>query len=78
MHRWFAAHGYACARVDIAGTGDSDGIVEGEYVAREQADGVEVIAWLAAQPWCSGAVGMIGISWEGSTSSRSLLSSRRR
>jgi uncharacterized protein len=65
MHRWFAAHGYACARVDIAGTGDSDGVVEGEYVAREQADGVEVIAWLAAQPWCTGAVGMIGISWGG-------------
>ena len=26
---------------------------------------VEVIAWLAAQPWCSGAVGMTGISWGG-------------
>jgi predicted acyl esterase len=26
---------------------------------------LEVIAWLAAQPWCSGAVGMMGISWGG-------------
>ena len=45
--------------------GDSDGLVEDEYVQREQDDGVEVIAWLAAQPWSSGAVGMIGISWGG-------------
>ena len=28
-------------------------------------DGAAVIAWLAAQPWCSGAVGMTGISWGG-------------
>ena len=65
MHRWFAAHGYASVRVDIAGMGDSDGEVEDEYVLREQDDGVEVIAWLAAQPWSTGAVGMIGISWGG-------------
>ena len=65
MHRWFAQHGYACARVDIAGSGDSDGVIEDEYAPREQADGVEVIAWLAAQPWSTGAVGMIGISWGG-------------
>ncbi|MFZ1470273.1 MAG: CocE/NonD family hydrolase [Paracoccaceae bacterium] len=64
-HKWFAANGYCAARVDIAGTGDSDGLVEDEYVAREQDDGVEVIAWLAAQPWCSGSVGVEGISWGG-------------
>ena len=62
---WFAQNGYAYARVDIAGSGDSDGLVEDEYVKREQDDGVEVIAWLAAQTWCSGNVGMIGISWGG-------------
>ncbi len=62
---WFAANGYAGARVDIAGTGDSDGLVEDEYVKREQDDCLEVIAWLAAQKWCSGAVGMMGISWGG-------------
>ena len=28
-------------------------------------DGVEVIAWIAAQPWCTGAVGMMGKSWGG-------------
>jgi putative CocE/NonD family hydrolase len=64
-HIWFAAHGYAAARVDIAGTGDSEGLVEGEYVKREQDDALEIIAWLSRQPWCSGNVGMIGISWGG-------------
>ena len=62
---WFAGHGYAYARVDIRGTGDSDGIITDEYAAQEQDDGLEVIAWLAARPWCSGAVGMVGISWGG-------------
>jgi uncharacterized protein len=65
MHRWFAAQGYACARVDIAGMGDSDGLVGDEYALREQDDGIEVIDWLSKQPWSSGAVGMIGISWGG-------------
>lgn len=65
IHLWFAANGYACARVDIAGTGDSDGLVGDEYVKREQDDACEVIDWLGRQPWCSGAVGMIGISWGG-------------
>jgi uncharacterized protein len=65
MHRWFAAAGFACARVDTAGMGDSDGLIGDEYVKREQDDGLEVIEWLSQQPWSSGAVGMIGISWGG-------------
>src|SRR5207248_11286520 len=64
-HPWFAAHGYASVRVDIRGSGDSDGILEDEYLQQEQDDALEVIAWLAAQPWCTGAVGMFGISWGG-------------
>jgi putative CocE/NonD family hydrolase len=64
-HPYFAGFGYAGVRVDIRGTGDSDGILEDEYLPQEQDDAVEVIAWLAEQPWCSGAVGMIGISWGG-------------
>jgi uncharacterized protein len=64
-HPYFAGHGYAAVRVDIRGTGDSDGIILGEYLKQEQDDALEVIAWLAAQPWCSGSVGMIGISWGG-------------
>jgi putative CocE/NonD family hydrolase len=65
MHAWFAANGYACARVDITGSGDSDGLLHGEYLKQEQDDACEIVAWLAAQPWCSGSVGMIGISWGG-------------
>ena len=49
----------------MRGSGDSDGLLADEYLPQEQADAVEVIAWLAAQPWCSGAVGMMGISWGG-------------
>src|SRR5919199_4118507 len=62
---WFAAHGYAGVRVDIRGSGDSDGLLLDEYLPSEQDDALEVIAWLAEQPWCSGAVGMLGISWGG-------------
>ncbi len=64
-HPWFAGHGYVAARVDIAGTGESEGLFDDEYSEQELADGVEVINWLAAQDWCSGAVGMTGISWGG-------------
>ncbi len=64
-HYWFAAHGYGVARVDISGSGDSDGLIQDEYHKREQDDGLEIIAWLASQPWCTGKVGMIGISWGG-------------
>jgi hypothetical protein len=65
MHRFFAGHGYAALRVDIRGSGDSDGLLQDEYSPQELADALEVLRWTAAQPWCSGAVGMIGISWGG-------------
>lgn len=64
-HYWFAAHGYGVARVDISGSGDSEGLIQDEYHKREQDDALEIIAWLAAQEWCTGSVGMIGISWGG-------------
>ena len=41
---YLAGHGYACVRTDIKGTGDSGGVIEGEYLAQELADGAEVIA----------------------------------
>ena len=62
---YVAGHGYATVRVDIRGSGESDGILDDEYTQRELDDAVEAIAWLAAQPWCSGSVGMTGISWGG-------------
>lgn len=64
-HPYFAGHGYACVRVDMRGTGDSEGICLGEYLQQEQDDCLAVIDWIAAQPWCAGKVGMIGISWGG-------------
>jgi predicted acyl esterase len=60
-----APYGIAFARVDIRGTGDSSGVMTDEYAEPELEDGVECIAWLARQPWCTGAVGMRGISWGG-------------
>ncbi|MFF3378730.1 CocE/NonD family hydrolase [Streptomyces sp. NPDC002680] len=64
-HPWYAGHGYASVRVDIRGHGDSEGTPGDEYDAQELADGVDVVNWLAAQPWCTGRVGMFGISWGG-------------
>lgn len=64
-HPYFAARGYACARVDMRGNGDSEGLMEDEYTAQELDDAVEIIKWAAAQPWCNGNVGMMGISWGG-------------
>ena len=64
-HPYFAGHGYAGVRVDIRGSGDSEGVLTDEYTPEELADGVTIIEWLAEQPWCDGTVGMIGISWGG-------------
>jgi len=64
-HPYFAGHGYACVRVDMRGSGDSYGILHDEYLRQEHDDALEVIAWIAAQPWCTGKVGMMGISWGG-------------
>jgi uncharacterized protein len=64
-HPYLAGNGYAGVRVDIRGSGESSGLLFDEYSEQEQRDALEVIAWLAAQPWCSGAVGMMGISWGG-------------
>ncbi|OIV38585.1 peptidase S15 [Mangrovactinospora gilvigrisea] len=64
-HPYYAGHGYASVRVDVRGAGNSDGVETDEYSAQELADGVEVVNWLAAQPWSTGRVGMFGISWGG-------------
>lgn len=64
-HPWYAGHGYASVRVDVRGHGNSEGMPGDEYDATELADGVAVVHWLARQEWCSGRVGMFGISWGG-------------
>ena len=65
MHPWWAARGYACIRVDLRGSGDSEGLLADEYTGQELQDACAVIAWAAAQDWCSGRVGMMGKSWGG-------------
>ena len=65
IHEYFAGHGYASIRVDMRGSGDLDGLLLDEYLPQEQQDALEVIAWIARQPWCTGNVGMMGISWGG-------------
>ncbi len=64
-HPYLAGHGYASIRVDLRGSGDSEGVLTDEYLEQELIDAEEVLAWLATQPWCSGRTGMMGISWGG-------------
>ncbi|HCH31771.1 MAG TPA: peptidase S15 [Oceanospirillaceae bacterium] len=65
MHPYWAGFGYAAVRVDMRGCGESTGLMLDEYLQQELDDAVEVIEWLASQPWCTGNVGMMGKSWGG-------------
>jgi putative CocE/NonD family hydrolase len=66
LYAYFIRRGYAVARVDIRGTGNSEGkLIPYEYSDRENDDGEVVIDWLSRQPWSNGNVGMFGISWGG-------------
>lgn len=65
LHHYFAGHGYVGVRLDVRGTGDSEGILRDEYLEEEQDDAIDAIEWLTRQPWCDGNVGMIGLSWGG-------------
>ena len=65
IYPYFAGHGYAGVRVDVRGSGDSEGILRDEYLQLELDDGIAVLEWLEKQPWCNGKVGMMGISWGG-------------
>ena len=64
-HGFFARNGYAGVRVDLRGSGDSEGVLRDEYLPQELEDGLHVIRWLAQQPWCNGRVGLFGLSWGG-------------
>ena len=63
---YFVERGYVVARVDIRGTGNSEGrVIPYEYSDIEQEDGEVVIDWLSKADWSNGNVGMFGISWGG-------------
>ena len=64
-HRLADDFGYVVCRLDVRGTGSSEGVPIGEYTAEELEDIAEVIAWLASQGWSNGNVGMYGTSWSG-------------
>ena len=66
LHLYWVRRGYVTARVDIRGTGASEGSPpDREYSDQEQQDGLEVIDWLSKQSWSNGNLGMMGISWGG-------------
>ena len=65
---YFAQRGFAFCRLDVRGTGSSDGIALDEYTSEETQDGYDAVEWLAAQSWCNGNIGMWGISYGGFTS----------
>ena len=66
LYTYFVQRGYVVARVDIRGSGNSEGrLIEYEYTDQEQEDGEVVIDWLSKQPFSNGNVGMFGISWGG-------------
>ncbi len=55
-------HGYVCIRVDSRGAGRSPGYLAHNN-SRETRDFHLCIEWAAKQPWCSGKVGLNGISY---------------
>ena len=60
-----AEAGYVLCRVDVRGTGSSEGLAQDEYPAVERTDMVTVIDWLATRDWSTGNVGMYGTSYSG-------------
>ena len=66
LYSYFVKRGYVVARVDIRGTGNSEGkLIPYEYSDQENEDGEVVIDWLSKQTWSTGKIGMFGISWGG-------------
>jgi predicted acyl esterase len=55
----------AVCRADVRGTGSSEGVADDEYSDREWLDHETTIAWLGAQEWSNGNVGMWGTSYSG-------------
>ncbi|MGH6750477.1 MAG: CocE/NonD family hydrolase, partial [Methyloceanibacter sp.] len=63
MYPWFAYNDYLCFRVDLPGSGDSEGVLTDEYSEEELLSCIQVINQIASHPACDGNVGMMGKSW---------------
>jgi len=61
---WFAQRGYVVAVADSRGRFDSEGTWD-PFDPKHKTDGYDLVEWLAAQPWCDGKVGMLGLSFMG-------------
>ena len=64
-YSYFARRGYVGVRVDVRGTGASEGLAVDEYSAQESRDILAIMDWLVSQPWCTGGLGMWGLSYSG-------------
>jgi putative CocE/NonD family hydrolase len=63
----FVRNGYAYVLVDVRGSGASFGTYGFPFSPQERADGVEILTWIARQPWSNGKVGTEGVSYNGTT-----------
>ena len=63
---WWCPRGYACMRLDSRGAGRSPGKSEPSSY-QEGLDTYDAIEWIAKRDWCSGSVGMMGISYHASS-----------
>jgi predicted acyl esterase len=59
---YLVSRGYAHVIANVRGTGESGGEFQ-LMGALEARDGYDLIEWIAAQPWCNGCVGMVGVSY---------------
>ncbi|MBO0806706.1 MAG: CocE/NonD family hydrolase [Actinobacteria bacterium] len=59
---WWAGQGYAVVSCDLRGAGTSEG--RASLLSRQEGEDVsDLIGWAAAQSWCTGAVGLLGVSY---------------
>ncbi len=63
--RYFAAHGYAVVVQNTRGRYTSEGVWN--WLNDDGPDGVDTCAWIAAQVWSNGKIGMFGTSYPGGT-----------
>eukprot|EP01025_Chloroclados_australasicus_P060839 TRINITY_DN786_c0_g1_i7.p1 TRINITY_DN786_c0_g1~~TRINITY_DN786_c0_g1_i7.p1 ORF type:complete len:2036 (-),score=275.34 TRINITY_DN786_c0_g1_i7:531-6638(-) len=64
---YLAGSGFTCVRVDVRGSGDSEGILDDEYSVQGIQDATEIVNWVSQQSWCNGNVVLMGVSWSGFT-----------